>query len=374
MLFDPATVEPGKTGPQAHGESCYQYIATANKPAIETLRIQLDEWISDYPEEHQGELIQRIKTSGNEFDSELFELLMYTMLFRSGFEVSIHPDLPDEVEKRPDLFVRDPDGNHLFVECVLATGESKSEVSARNLVHAVYQKIDEKLQSAAYFWSVRVLAQGPQAPKAGTIIFDVAHWLRGLDWEDVATKFAELGFKTPIRYVWDNGTWRLEFLPIPKDPAKLDERHRPIGIVRGNVEVLDDTDAILDAADFKAKRYGDGAKPFAIAINGTGMFMEELDFHDALFPRGVGSPGGFWRREDGSLRNQNVDAVIACWKCRTTGFRDAGIITITNPYRAPVAAVAAMPFPRRVCTPEGHTDSPGKGLAEILELPVGWPA
>lgn len=373
MLFDRNLVDPAKLGPQAADEGVYQYLATSNRPLCENVRIKLEEWLAQFPDEHSWEMSQRIKTSKQEFDSELFELMLHELLKRQGLEIEIHPDLPDEVEKRPDFLVRDSEGNPLYIECILATGKSDAEVSAENLVSAIFQKINEKLRTPCYFWSVNVLSQGPQAPKAGTIIYDVATWMKDLVFDDVVSEFEKSGFDTSHKFVWDNGTWRIEFVPIPKDPAKVDLPHRPIGVVQGGVQRRADDEAILAAADFKAKRYGDGARPLAIAINATHLMMDGLDFVDGLFPRGIGNPGGFWKREDGSLRNQNVEAIIAFRKCTSSNFGSPVVRVFTNPFCDLNPVIDKMPFPKTVCSPDGGTDVPGESVANLLGLPPQWP-
>ena len=373
MLFDRSLIDQGKTGPISHDEGIYQYLATCNRPVCENVRLKLDEWISQYPEDHRWELCQRIKASANEFDSELFELLFHEVLRRLGLGLKIHPDLPDEVEKKPDFLVTDDDGNSLYIECVLATGRSEAEVAAENLIHSIYQKLDEKLRSPDYFWSVQVLSQDPQTPKAGAIIYEVAGWMRELDREKVVADFDELGFETSYKFLWSNGPWRIEFIPIPKDPAKVGIPHRPVGILRGGVQLLSDDRAILEAADFKAKRYGDGARPLAIAINATSIMVDGIDFQDAMFPRGVGRPGGFWMRDDGTLRNQNVVGIIGVWKCISSNFGHPLVRVINNPFLPEDPLLAKLPFSKLLCTPDGGNSLGGASFAEILELPPGWP-
>jgi len=327
-----------------------------------------------YPVEHRRELCQRIKTSTTDFDSELFELIIHEMLRRSGFGIEIHPDLPDDMEKKPDFLVTDTDGNSSFIECVLATGKSEAEISADNLVHSIYQKLDERLRTPLYYWSVRVLSQAPQTPKAGTILYEVAGWMMSLDRAEVVAKFDECGFETPCRFVWGNGAWTVEFIPIPKDPAKVGMPHRPIGVIQGNVQSRSDDQAILEAADFKAKRYGERARPLTIAINATNFMMDGLDFIDGLFPRGIGKPGGFWMRADGTLRNQNVEAVIACRKCTSANFGHPSVRVINNPFIPENPLIAKLPFPKTVCSPMGGSEIRGtRSMAEVLDLPLGWP-
>lgn len=372
-MFDPNLVDHAKFGPIAVDEGVYHYLATSNKPLCENVRTKLEEWFASYPDEHSWELYQRIKTSRNEFDSELFELILHELLRRQELEIEIHPDLPDDVEKRPDFLVKDSEGNPLYIECILATGKSEAEVSAENLVNAIFQKINEKLRTPQFFWSVSVLSQGPQTPKAGQIIYDVAGWMKSVDFEDVVTSFEKDGLNTACRYLWDNGTWRIEFLPIPKDPAAVGMPHRPIGVVQGGVQTRSDDEAILEAANFKAKRYGDGARPLAIAINATHLMMDDLDFVDGLFPRGIGGPGGFWKRDDGSLRNQNVEAIIAFRKCTSSDFGNPIVRVFTNPYCPLNPVIEKMPFPKTVCSSDGGTEVSGMSVANILGLPPGWP-
>ncbi len=373
MLFDPDLIDANKVGPAALNEGIYKYLATANNEVSQRVRDRLNDWFANYPENEQWEMAQRIKSSGREFDSELFELLIYTTLRRRGFGLEIHPELPDGMEKKPDFLISDGDGNQMYLECVLARGESEQEAAAQNLLSGVYQKINEQLRAPGLFWSVRLLSQTTQSPRAGQIVNALADWQRGIDVEELSTMLETNGIEGLPKFLWEQNGWSIEFTPLPKDPAKLDVPHRPLGVFQGEAMIVDDEGPILKSADFKAKRYGENAFPYAIAISATGLFADLLDFQDALFPRGVGRPGGFWKREDGTLRNQNVSAIIGVARCRSESFRDARVCIFNNPFVEAPAILNSLPYPKRQCTAEGYDDLPGESFATILELPAGWP-
>ncbi|MBI1331268.1 MAG: hypothetical protein GC165_00140 [Armatimonadetes bacterium] len=373
MLFDPDLIDANKVGPAALNEGVYKYLATANNEVSQRVRGRLNEWFAGYPEDERWEMAQRIKSSGREFDSELFELLMYSTLRQRGFNIQIHPDLPDDVDKKPDFLVTDANGNLMYLECVLARGESDREAAAQNLLNGVYQKINEQLRTPELYWSVRLLSQTAAAPRAGQIVYSLVNWQRELDREALPGILERNGVEGLPKHLWEQNGWSVEFTPLPKDPAKLDVPHRPLGIFQGDAVIVDDEGPILKAADFKAGRYGENAYPYAIAISATGLFAELMDFHDALFPSGVGRPGGFWKREDGTLRNQNVNAIIGVAKCRSDNFGAVKVCVFNNPFVEAPAIMSRLPYPKRQCTEQGYDDLPGESISTILELPAGWP-
>lgn len=79
----------------------------------ENIRQLINKWAEAYPEDDRGDLPVRLRS---DFNSTFFELFIFTLFSRLGFELTPHPELENTL-KRCDFEVRSAE--HLFyLECI----------------------------------------------------------------------------------------------------------------------------------------------------------------------------------------------------------------------------------------------------------------
>lgn len=107
-------------------ESIFDYVDRMAGPLWANVREHLNDWVYRYPAEHRPELLGRLKSRSDpvDFYAAYWELFLYHLLARSGYEVVCHPDVPG-TSKKPD-FRASRDGAAVYVEAKLV-GDSAAE-------------------------------------------------------------------------------------------------------------------------------------------------------------------------------------------------------------------------------------------------------
>lgn len=113
-LFD--SIERRYLEAARHNENVYDYYNTSARADITIIRNTLEGWFLNYPENEKKELKSRFK---KDFDSAFYELFLYELFSKLGYEITIHPDLPSS-PKRPDFLIC-RDGLEIYVEAKVVT-------------------------------------------------------------------------------------------------------------------------------------------------------------------------------------------------------------------------------------------------------------
>jgi hypothetical protein len=112
--------------PAKHIDNLYDFYDRNAQPWIEKVRNILNYWFSHYPEIEQYELKCRFQS---EFRSALYELFLFELFLRQGFNISIHPTLPN-ITTKPD-FLLSKDDTEFYMEAKVSTGKSDSDKSGQ---------------------------------------------------------------------------------------------------------------------------------------------------------------------------------------------------------------------------------------------------
>lgn len=97
-LFD--SIERRYLEAARHNENVYDYYNTSARADMTIIRNTLEGWFLNYPENEKKELKSRFK---KDFYSAFYELFLYELFSKLGYEITIHPNLPSS-PKRPDFF------------------------------------------------------------------------------------------------------------------------------------------------------------------------------------------------------------------------------------------------------------------------------
>ena len=116
-LFD--SIERRYLEAARHNENVYDYYNTSARTDITIIRNTLEGWFLNYPEHEKKELKSRFK---KDFDSAFYELFLYELFSKLGYEITIHPDLPSS-PKRPDFLIC-RDGLEIYVEAKVGTNKT----------------------------------------------------------------------------------------------------------------------------------------------------------------------------------------------------------------------------------------------------------
>jgi hypothetical protein len=122
----------------------------------------------------------------------------------------------------------------------------------------------------------------------GKIKKNIERWLNSLDYNDYKNiKYGERFENLPKKLIETNGC-KLEFTAIPRNKIKQkNKKSSLLSAHMSNVQQVNCTGPIKKAIKKKGHKYGDLGKPYIIAINFGGLFLDQMSITEALFGQEV---------------------------------------------------------------------------------------
>lgn len=151
LLFEDK--ERTDTRPSRYIDNKYDFYDRNNQPHISNVRDILNNWFSKYPLHEQTELKSRFK---KDFESALYELYLFNLFIQLGFDITIHPTLPNTT-KHPD-FLLSKNEIQICVEAKIITGKTKEEKAKEQIKGMLYDLINDYSLSNFYFGIDDILA------------------------------------------------------------------------------------------------------------------------------------------------------------------------------------------------------------------------
>jgi hypothetical protein len=369
--------------PPQHAESQYGLLNRSASAWAERQRLLLSDWFTRAPEKEANDLWGRLtKGDDEQFESAVWELLLHNAYRRSGYQVTVHPDI-DGSGRHPDCVV-EGHGERFYLEAVRASAR-EGVVAEANLVEHIHKALaGMKTSGPTLRWEL--LRRGKNTPATRRLCRDLQQWAAELDEAEVMSLWRSRRFYEIPRFTWSSAGWLLRFTPLPIGvrAGRVEQ-----SLVRGYLTGLrchDDALRITAALDKKAKHYGPLDAPLVIAVlSNTESGTEDSDFAEALYGALIGpyTPGmlpaahrferaGHWCTRQG-WRRSHTPQVISAQGLRLSTFGDTRLRLWSTPepgvkfpqqpgWLAPVELTAA-----------GPVVGEARRLAELFGLEQDWP-
>jgi hypothetical protein len=197
-----------------------------------------------------------------------FELYLHELLLRQGVTVECHPKMPPGVDTHPDFLVNRDDAPVFYLEATLAS-ETDEENNARRVVEDAYDALN-RMDSPDFFLAIQVHGQ-PRSPvpvRKG-LRKELEKWIRGLDYESLASLAEEHGVSSLPEFTWEHDGWKVLFRAVPKKQgARGKPGVRPLGAIsQGEAWFAHTDESIAQAVIGKAGKYGVPPLPYIVAVN-----------------------------------------------------------------------------------------------------------
>jgi hypothetical protein len=366
--------------PPGAGESYFSYLNRSARKSADAVRQLLEDWVDRYPESHRGGLVARLRSPDDDVHlSAFFELALHELLIKTGCLIlEVEPRLSNS-PRSPDFLVEDPDGARFYLEAVLATGRSKEETSRQRRLSAALLAV-EAVNSDRHYLDVKTEGKPSQPIRLKSLRRRLQEWV------DRLPDGAEASELLPFEH--EEHGLKLTIGAFPRRSRAGGADPRSIGMLWGVPFVGTPGDDIREAIKKKANRYGSLDAPYVVAVNSLREFDDEEDTIAALF----GSPcvvfrtfddgrletfesrnwDGVWVDESGP-RKVGLSAVLSAHRLRPWSVGQRRACLIRNPW-------AERHFPPYCFGSDSYSPvgnelmkEERKGLAEIFELPAGWP-
>jgi hypothetical protein len=383
-LFEPSTEPIGRRA-KRYGESIYTYYRDSERPGIAAIRVLLEEWFQEIPEEERLDLQQRLRSPiERQHRSAVFELFIHRLLLRCGLQLEFHPGVPGG-PTRPDFLVSH-DGRALFYLEAIAVSNSAREEAETNRMNQVYDALN-RLESPDFYLGLRVDGAPETPPPGARLRGELARWLATLDREMIRQCYLEGRYKDVPTYEWSHDGWRILFDPIPKgDEARGNLSARPIGVTMpARARWLAQNESLRNGVAAK-DRYGDLALPLVVAIQVIEeLRIDKIDVMDGLLGQeavtfdtsGRARPdrvlNGAWISPNGPI-HRSISAVMAWPTLEPWNFTRIEPIVVHNPYATRPLSNDNLPVTQHIVDRErgALVEQRGRSMEELLGLAKDW--
>lgn len=276
LLFD--NIERIYDGPCNQNENRYDYYNRSARSDVSIIRLKLGEWFELYPESEKRELKGRIK---DDFESVFYELFLFKLFVNLGFNIEIHPILPDS-SKKPDFLIS-KEGLEIYVEAKVVNDMSREQRSANNVINHFYDSIG-KIDSKGFLLQIeKLLLKSKKQPRTKDIIKFFQEEIDKLNPDVVHQEVNQFGMdKMPtIEFFDDDIEITVKTWPVIESARDIEKR--PIGFYPLEESMSGGQGSLKDSIIMKAKKYGKLKKPYIICLNLLNPISDKFDVENAIW-------------------------------------------------------------------------------------------
>jgi hypothetical protein len=349
MLFD--DTERYDASPSAYSEDTFSFYNRVAGPTWTRIRRTLDGWFADYPVEHSADLRGRFRSNREGAHASAFwEMYLHHLFGRLGYEVTVHPTVPDTT-RQPDFEITRGD-ERLYVEAAVVFSGIVDEEADPVRDGWIMDTIN-KATSENFLVGVTFEQRGKLRPRDRDIVEPLEKWLGELDPDAILNATDD---DLPVKRI-TTGDWHLLFEAVPVVPEARGTHPagRLLGYGPGSVGWVDDKPQLRQTLKKKRGRYGNLDIPFVVALNCRSSFVKPEDIERALFGSlafrytpGVPGSGRPIREKDGTWMGKHG----------RTGRRMSAVLTAVELHPGSMGSVS----PWLWCNPWAHDP-----------LSVDWP-
>jgi hypothetical protein len=294
--------------PKRPTESQFEFLNRSEGALWDQTRALLESWYADYSD-LDGDLRGRFQQDAlSQHMGAWWELYIYTLFRRLGYEIEVHPALPG-TKKNPD-FLLTRDSTKLVVECAVMLEEAQwGNSDGKSWVLECIDGAD----SPTFRLGVDIGAEGNQRPNRKDIVRPIEAWLASLD-ADALWEAAEAGDSSWPEKEFEIRGWTITVRALVVDPV-----HR--GIASGSIAVGPMKSGVLQHAEQmrtilsdKGSKYGQPTYPLVLALLARPITAGEFEMTNALYGSvavtGLTRQGdGYWRPPP-DARGSRISAVL----------------------------------------------------------------
>lgn len=379
-LFD----EGVRTDPQPgyYGEDTFTFLNRVDQPFWARIRAELERWFAALPRTHADDLRGRFrKRVAAQHLGAWWELYLHRLFTRLGFEIQVHPDLPD-AKGHPDFRLIRGDDCFLLEAAATFSGivDDDRDAERENWIMAAI----DRAQNANFHVRLEIAQGGTERPSVAEIVRRLEAWLEGLDPDAVIAGGPDA---YPVRPL-DVRDWSLRLTALPVKPeARGLPSGRLLGMPPSSVGFVNDVEMLHSTLTRKRRQSGGPQEPLVIAVLLSSPTFDNEDIEQALLGRVAvqfdpSKPGdGRWVRQRNGFwmpgsrpRGTRVSAVLTGTNLMPYNVTSVWPRLWPNPWAARPLSVE-LPFPTAVADTNGsvqYTDA-AESPAELVGLAEGWP-
>jgi hypothetical protein len=295
-LYD--NIERHYHGPANNRENTYDYYNRSGRKDISIVRDKMEEWFSNIPNSEKSEMKERFRKS---FDSVFYELFLFNLFISLGFEITIHPVVPETTTK-PDFLIK-KGSLEIYVEAKISKDKSHLDEANENRLNQFYDSIN-KIKSPNFLLYVEKLDfKTDKQPQTKAIINYFENELSKLDPDVFYAAIEHTGLEGINSIQYSNDQIDIVIKPMPVIPSARGKSERAIGMFPFESFMGGAEESLQDSINSKAKRYGKLDKPYIICINALSFKTSSgFDVENAIW----GSLAFSWSTDPNNRNEKNI--------------------------------------------------------------------
>lgn len=213
-IFD--VVDRTDSSPAYDTEYSFHFLNRVAGAPWQRVRELIDSWFAEYPPDAKPDLRSRFREAdAPQHYGAWWELYVYTLHQRLGYEVEIHPTLPGTT-RQPDFLVTRGD-TATYVECAVYLSRAGSTSDGGGERGWIYEATNQA-SDPNFLVDIEIRRSGTERPKASEVVKPLEQWLSSLDPDVVAGQIA-CGSGAPELFLTVRG-WEIEYSAWPVLPEK----------------------------------------------------------------------------------------------------------------------------------------------------------
>lgn len=302
LIFD--NFERTNSQPSKYHENSYQYLNEGTGELNEFIRELIEKWFYVYSstvkEPKSVDLKKRLQSDKpDQHIAAFFELYLFTLLHKSGFEIEVEPPLKNG--RHIDFLVTNPKTRDQFY--LEATTISEGEVNNKReaAINIVKDRINEQIKSPEYAINLRWFGHCQENDISKKIVKEINEWIK-----DPQSGYEKLFESWQLQLKACRVSKPYERIIASSANIKPQSLSKKTNIILDEpIESRMDTVKLIRDKLKEKTKYGNLEKPYIIAINMISpcYFFDSIDLIEAIF----GSNdlmNGFW------LNNYKVSNII----------------------------------------------------------------
>ena len=262
-----------------HNYNTYEYYNNSARADMSKVRDTLERWFYNYPEEEKKELKSRFK---KDFVSSFYELFLYELFCKLGYNINIHPDLASS-PKKPDFLIS-KNNLEFYVEAKVVKSKTMEQEAFERKRNELYDNLN-KLNTKDFLLNIEHLCFLTQKqPSTKRMIKYIEEELKRIDPDILSEELEKNGIENFPKIEYKNRDVHIIVSPIPVSLSAREEKVLPIGIYPAEAFWGGGEESLKNSIEKKAKRYGKLDKPFIICLNSLDIRTSgKIDVDNAIW-------------------------------------------------------------------------------------------
>lgn len=362
-------------------EKPYPFYNKSAIPAAMVIRDTLESWFCNYPEKDKGDLKSRFQ--GDDFGSAFYELFVFQLFSKLGYNIVVHPELPSSSENKepektkkkgetkPDFLIS-KDGLEIYVEAKVVEDETTEEANTRRKRNEFLDNL-QKINTYGFRLCINIVflpLQDKKNKKPNTSKQPNTNKIIKVLEKTLKMYADKINHKIDIDSNFESFEYVDEDVSIDINLACPLPGLSNVSASSGGVVTVDES--LRKSIKRKVNKYGKFDKPYILCLNSISVFTSKEYVNEVIWGDNS-SPldGSIFLNKKNTPRLTNLTGILVSNVSRKN-IPDAHYWLCEHPFSENKMDFKKLGLKYSYLQDNKIVDNVGDDLHEILGMPKGW--